>query len=270
MKDLRHLQNDKFFQDKLNEFTKKHFVKRNKYLLTNRNNPKFPNEYLLNVWSELKDLFRKMQNNRCAICENDLILKSDSSIDVEHYRYKNYYWWLAYAPNNYYLCCDDCNRIYKREKFPLYGGDNLRVDYESRKEMKKEIPLLLNVYLDDPLEYFELHFIVNPQTKRKIVIIKPKTGLDNLSLEKANTTIAIFNLDLHSQKTATDNSRGRLLEHFFNILIDVALKRGQLNKKDFFDFLRGKVEESKKHGSNLDTLDLLKLVLTGNFRINIP
>lgn len=268
MKDLRHLKNDIAFQKRLKDFSDKHFIKRNKNLLTNKSNPKFPNKYLENVWSELKSQFRDKQNFRCAICENEITLRSDSSIDVEHYRYKNHYWWLAYNPQNYYLCCDDCNRVYKGEKFPLDGGESSRVTYDTRKEIGREVPLLLNLFQENPLEYFEIHFLLNAQTSRGIAILRPKEGIDNLFLKKAKATIETFNLDLHSQRTATDNTRCRLLEHFFKILIDVAIKRNQLSQKDFIEYLKKEIEESKKHNSNIQTLDLLKLILLGNFKIH--
>lgn len=41
--------------------------------------------------------------------------------DVEHYRPKSVYWWLAYSYENYLASCTLCNQAFKKDFFPIGG-----------------------------------------------------------------------------------------------------------------------------------------------------
>src|SRR5262249_58453194 len=49
----------------------------------------------------------------CAYCQCHL--PGNDRGDVEHFRPKSTYWWLAYKFDNYLLSCSRCNRRFKRE-----------------------------------------------------------------------------------------------------------------------------------------------------------
>ena len=43
--------------------------------------------------------------------------------DVEHFRPKSKYWWLAYCYENYLYSCQMCNQRYKKAEFPIFGPE---------------------------------------------------------------------------------------------------------------------------------------------------
>jgi uncharacterized protein (TIGR02646 family) len=222
MKDLTKLKTDSNFQNKLKDFVKKHFRRENeeiikKYHLSIINKSKFPDKNdFNNVWTELKRLFKEKQGNRCCICEKEL--NDIYSQDIEHYRPKSHYWWLAYNPENYYLCCAECNRSYKKEKFPLYEDfpliqGQVKINFANRKKINEEQPLLLNPLIDNQIDFFQIVFV--PYQNTNIIKLIPKDNIDSELKERAMKTIEIYNLDLHSFTTDTDYSRFELLEKYY-------------------------------------------------------
>lgn len=67
----------------------------------------------------------KMQHNKCCYCEKRE--EQAKYRDVEHYRPKSTYWWLAWTWENLLFACIDCNRDHKRDQFPLSPGDTALV-----------------------------------------------------------------------------------------------------------------------------------------------
>jgi uncharacterized protein (TIGR02646 family) len=65
------------------------------------------------------DLFA-MQHNKCCYCEKRE--EQAKYRDVEHYRPKSTYWWLAWTWENLLFACIDCNREHKRNQFPMSDG----------------------------------------------------------------------------------------------------------------------------------------------------
>jgi uncharacterized protein (TIGR02646 family) len=272
MKDLTKLKTDTDFQGKLKEFSKTHFRRENekiikKYYLAISNNSKFPDKNdFNNVWTELKRTFFEKQNGRCCICEKEL--NDIYSQDIEHYRPKSHYWWLAYNPVNYYLSCAECNRSYKKEKFPLSEDFTLKhgqakIYFVNRKEISEEQPLLLNPLIDNQINFFQIVFV--PFQNTNIIKLIPKDNIDSELKERAKKTIEIYNLDLHSFTTETDYSRFELLEKFYNDLFEIAKARMTMNDKDHFkQFLLQKLNERKE----LQTLDLIKLIVKKQVIIN--
>ena len=80
--------------------------------------------------SVVKCALRAAQNNKCCYCEG--FFAGHASGDVEHFRPKTCfqqakttpmeypgYYWLAYTWSNLYYACELCNRVGKRNLFPL-------------------------------------------------------------------------------------------------------------------------------------------------------
>jgi len=88
------------------------------------------------------------QGHVCGYCGTNLP-RNDRG-DVEHFRPKSKYWWLAYALSNYVMSCSRCNRELKKSKFPLRRGAS-PVSYEHRAKLGKEARLLLDPTVD-PVE----------------------------------------------------------------------------------------------------------------------
>jgi len=106
------------------------------------------------------------QHGKCAYCETRFGHSSPG--DVEHYRPKaGYrqaaaspvigpgYYWLAYEWANLLFACEDCNRIRKRQLFPL-RNDPVGRARTHHDDLAREAPLLLNPAETDPA--LHIHF----------------------------------------------------------------------------------------------------------------
>ena len=108
-----------------------------------------------NVWRTPSVLgaLLAMHGEACAYCLAELTA-SDRG-DVEHFRPKSVYWWLAFDFTNYLLSCSRCNRILKRAEFPLASGE-AGLKYNDGRDEKSEKRLLLDPTRDPVEELFKL------------------------------------------------------------------------------------------------------------------
>jgi hypothetical protein len=71
------------------------------------------------VWKAAKKQLKKEAAGKCAYCEAPTSAVAHG--DVEHFRPKSKYWWLAYCYDNYLFSCQICNQLFKKDEFPLEG-----------------------------------------------------------------------------------------------------------------------------------------------------
>ena len=134
--------------------------------------------------------------DKCAYCE--LKYLATSWTDIEHYRPKSKYYWLAYEWSNLLPTCPKCNRL-KNDEFPLINEDkrvsshseiNGKLDKSKCKinsaELLAEQPYILNPEIDNPTDFFDLKIEDN---KRGIEIL----GTDNKN--RGGKTIVICDLN---------------------------------------------------------------------------
>lgn len=134
-------------------------------------------------WKTAKTQLKKESFGKCAYCEANTDVVAHG--DVEHYRPKSIYWWLAYTYDNYLFACQICNQTYKSDNFPISGANlypsPLLIDISTDAEINllagnispdpidialnytlqtytdehlREQALLLNPYFDNPETYF--------------------------------------------------------------------------------------------------------------------
>ena len=136
-------------------------------------------EFKTGRWKEAKPQLLKETNNKCAYCEAPTAVVAYG--DVEHYRPKSKYWWLAYCYDNYLPSCQLCNQKYKRAKFqvanammtcPVNVSGTSTDSFLASKDEKlcpnpldstavdafdtahaNEWALILNPYVDDPSQW---------------------------------------------------------------------------------------------------------------------
>lgn len=72
------------------------------------------------VWGKAKAQLKVESYEKCAYCEADTAVVAHG--DVEHFRPKDTYWWLAYCYDNYTFACQICNQSYKGVHFPISGS----------------------------------------------------------------------------------------------------------------------------------------------------
>ena len=80
-------------------------------------------EFNSNVWKAAKPQLKLETGGKCAYCESPTDTVAHG--DVEHYRPKSKYWWLAYCYENYLYACQICNQVYKGDEFPVYATEGM-------------------------------------------------------------------------------------------------------------------------------------------------
>ncbi|GAA4509234.1 hypothetical protein GCM10023172_42440 [Hymenobacter ginsengisoli] len=105
--------------------------------------------FLATYWKTAKSQLKKESNGKCAYCEatTDIVAHGD----VEHYRPKGIYWWLAYTYDNYLYACQICNQVYKSDHFPLPGTTRLPAPAVTAQLSDAELAQLAGFLSPDPL-----------------------------------------------------------------------------------------------------------------------
>lgn len=107
-------------------------------------------EFDTRKWKPAKKLLLADTVEKCAYCESPVTTTGFG--DVEHYRPKSVYWWLAYALENYLASCAICNQSFKKDKFPrLSGGKKLKSPKVSSASDDAKLQQLAADAAPDPL-----------------------------------------------------------------------------------------------------------------------
>lgn len=78
-----------------------------------------PIAFKSSAWKPAKAALKRETAGKCAYCECPT--SSTAHGDVEHFRPKSVYWWLAHCYDNYLFSCQICNQTYKGNEFPISG-----------------------------------------------------------------------------------------------------------------------------------------------------
>jgi len=154
-------------------------------------------DWVSDRWKAGKDQLKIETGGKCAYCEAPTGVVYWG--DVEHYRPKSKYWWLAYSYDNYLFTCVICNSKFKSNRFPIKNSklrgpvirsnttdafidskvdtlgpdpqDELKVG-EFEQDHDRERPYLPNPYFDPPEQYLcfmaddvirEVDIVPNPE-----------------------------------------------------------------------------------------------------------
>ena len=184
-----------------------------------------------NRWKSAKKQLFAETGGKCAYCEAPTSTVAFG--DVDHYRPKSSYWWLAYCYDNYLASCQLCNQRFKKEAFPIQNRKmrsptirhNTTDDYIianagaiapdplNKNQVnafirlhQQERPLLLNPYFDDPIAYFawradnvlrEVEITANPERAQVEIIV----NVENSEVEPiAAASIQHYGLNRHDLK----------------------------------------------------------------------
>jgi hypothetical protein len=214
-------------------------------------------------WTDAKTQLAIETCDKCAYCEASTKIVAHG--DVEHFRPKSIYWWLAYTYENYLFSCQICNQTYKSDHFPIIGllfsepsvlatmsdvelqkllgqisPDPIDITKNYTLEMflkscKKEKALLINPYYENPEPYLAYQADDN---LKEVRVIAPSTA------KKPYTQAMIDNFGLN---------RVELLRARYDIyrvfrLFKLASKRNDL-PSDFIAELKANIETSKSNSS---------------------
>lgn len=100
-------------------------------------------------WSVTKKQLLRETNDKCAYCESHTTAVAFG--DVEHYRPKSIYWWLAYVYDNYLASCAICNRQFKSNAFE-FTGPKMRGPVIRKNTTDSGIRRLAEKFAPDPLD----------------------------------------------------------------------------------------------------------------------
>ncbi|MBM3525566.1 MAG: hypothetical protein FJX57_21670, partial [Alphaproteobacteria bacterium] len=167
-------------------------------------------EGVLGDWKKTKPRLRLESHGKCAYCEAPTAVVAHG--DVEHFRPKSKYWWLALCVDNYVFACQLCNQTHKGDWFEVSGKrmrgprlpralpasataleelfqgicpDPATVDEEAlRAEWSAEQPHLPHPYLEDPEPLFVWQVI---ETKEAVEVTAP----DDATLQSKRAVAAV-------------------------------------------------------------------------------
>ena len=153
---------------------------------------------------EVKAALIASHRGKCCFCEQ--IVQEDG--DVEHFRPKSLYYWLAYDWANLLWACSPCNSRYKRGLFPL-RDESCRAT--SPNDTDLEEPLFINPTEEDPEDLIEW----------RSQFPVPRPGPDSA---KAKETLRALRLD---KRGLPETRRQRLSELQDQIdICEIALAQG--------------------------------------------
>lgn|GEM_PF-427174 len=174
------------------------------------------------IWKEAKPQLLAESHNKCAYCETPTRVVDYG--DVEHFRPKSRYWWLAYSYENYLASCAVCNQEYKKDFFEILSGNKpmkgpriiasqtdkslermapqLTVDPVNDHEgmplaklqnsMNAEYALAINPYFEDPSDY--LAYL--PILENKEVVVVPTQSRHRPVVEACESLFGINRQEL--------------------------------------------------------------------------
>jgi len=178
----------------------------------------------------VKEPLRNLQNDKCCFCES-----KEEIGDIEHFRPKSHYCWLAYDWENLLFSCPTCNRSFKRTNFPIENEK-----YRAKKHsdnINLEQTLLINPYHENPEKYLSFNkttiFAINGNLKGKMTI--EKLGLNRPYVNKRKNDIykackEIFEIINETKEEDTKKRLINLLESYtlpsveYSLMIKCALK----------------------------------------------
>jgi uncharacterized protein (TIGR02646 family) len=136
---------------------------------------------------DVKDRLKQISHGKCSYCEGSV--EHVAWGDVEHYRPKSVYWWLAYTWENLLLSCQICNNR-KSNEFPVR---NARATVEN-PDLDAEDPCIINPMTEDPEEYFEYEYYGEEAA------LIPGSELDDGAGERAHVSISVCDLNREQLK----------------------------------------------------------------------
>jgi hypothetical protein len=170
-----------------------------------RNRGKAKKSFTVYSDPRIKAVLQHLFHGKCAYCESKY--QATQPMDVEHWRPKSVYWFLAAEWSNLYPSCIDCNRqrshvvplpdgsneillLGKLDQFPI---DNV-APARDRTALAQEKPLLLDPCNDDPEKFFE--FSKQGVVRPKSADLRSETSIRVYALNRMGLVLARYERQL--------------------------------------------------------------------------
>jgi uncharacterized protein (TIGR02646 family) len=121
-------------------------------------------DFQFGLLNKFKPVLQTIFHNKCAYCESSLSKAGYG--DIEQFRPKTIYWWLAYEWENQLISCQACNQHHKKTYFPVSKPKQQNEIREKTVAQlnKMELPLLLNPFDDEPEKHLKYVIYKAPGT----------------------------------------------------------------------------------------------------------
>ncbi len=162
-------------------------------------------EFRPTVWKAAKPQLKIETGGKCAYCESPTDTVAHG--DVEHFRPKSKYWWLAYCYDNYVYACQVCNQVHKGDEFPVHASSGPWAGPAlPTSPTSTDLAALAEVLTPDALDVTAGHALVAflaEAAKEKAGLVDPYvTDPDPLFKWTANATLKTVELAPASNKVA--------------------------------------------------------------------
>lgn len=218
------------------------------------------NKWDSSFWKQSKVQLLKETCGKCAYCETPTSVNQYG--DVEHFRPKSKYWWLAYCYENYLVSCVACNQVYKKDFFLLRDnrkklrGPKIKSTFTDAKllqlaalltvdpvnnslgypmtkfikELSGEGSLLINPYFDNPATYLAYlpilennEVVVVATSKKYEPFVEACNDLFGINRkELMDERFKVYSTYLTFKYTLMENIRVQLRNKINNDLINMA------------------------------------------------
>ena len=193
-------------------------------------------EFKSTVWKAAKPQLKLETGGKCAYCESPTDTVAHG--DVEHFRPKSKYWWLAYCYDNYVYACQICNQVHKGDEFPVHASAGAWVGPTlPATPTAAALAALAEALTPDALDLTAGHPLANflaEGAKEKPGLVDPYvTDPDPLFKWVANSTLKIVEVAPASTKVAAKRA-------FAGAEASFGLNREELKRnrwKTYADFL---------------------------------
>ena len=154
-----------------------------------------------NCYKKSKKQLEILYENKCAYCEQSY--QSSSYTQIEHYRPKSVYYWLAYEWSNLIPSCQLCNNK-KRAHFPIIEQAKFvaKPSLDKNGKLIKDLCKANNSPLIDEKPYILHPEIDDPKKHLGFEINNKKQGIDIIAIDKiinnksrGSETIRLLNLN---------------------------------------------------------------------------
>lgn len=122
--------------------------------------PAGPFTFKSSIWKKAKAQARRESGGKCAYCDAPTEVVAHG--DVEHFRPKSVYWWLAYCYDNYLFACQLCNQTHKGDAFPLAGS-----------ALAAPLPTAPGGLAPDPLDAAGVSAFLSASAKERALLVDP-------------------------------------------------------------------------------------------------
>lgn len=185
----------------------------------------------------IKDKLKQIYNNKCAFCETKLTeTDTENKFTVEHFRPKDYYYWLGAEWTNLFPTCVKCNNN-KEDEFPLlierdrirkenapfdnYGNLIRELCDAKHENFLNEKALFLHPEIDFPEKYFKFE----PSGKAIVNEMKLSTPFERAQAQKM--------IDKFLKRPSAEEKRKEKIIKFKKRLTKLLIKSIPILKQDY-------------------------------------